>query len=139
MATKTPREPAVKPVSVQLSPPAYRIRQQAGLGLPSGRQLSEALFGVIAGAALSAVFITALNSKGQSWVGALLTGTLGGVLASTSPIGTFAQEIGMGALATSAGWAYFDVTGQFVPPVQASQQASVAAAPMVLPRIRRVA
>lgn len=121
-------------VSVQLSPPAYQIRQQAGLGMPNGRQLAEAMTGVIGGAILSAFFITAMNSPSAKWVGALLTGGLGAVMAATSPIGTFAEEVGLGAAAVSTGWMYFDATAQFSQPSTSTGGAGVA--PVVLPTRR---
>lgn len=129
-----------KPVTVQLSPPAYAIRQQAGLGLPTGRQLLESVAGVLAGAAISAVFITALRNT-NPLLGALTTGGLGIVLSTTSPIGTIPQELGMGALATSAAWVYFDATGQFSAPNAVGQPAAIAQAPpLALPMSgRRVA
>ena len=118
-AKKSPaagKPPTPRAVSVPLSPPSYVVRQQAGLALPNGRQLFEALFGVLGGAVVSAVFITVMPGESK-WVGAFLTGALGGVLAATSPIGTFAEEIGMGALAASGSWMYFDVTGQVAQPI----------------------
>jgi len=103
-----------RPVSVSLSPPAYQVRQQAGLSLPNAAQLAEALVGVLGGAAISAVFITLLPPTNK-WAAALLTGSLGALLAATSPIGTIAEEAGMGAFAASASWIYFDLAGQVSP------------------------
>jgi len=123
------------PVTVQLSPPAYQVRQQAGLGMPNGRQLAEAMAGVIGGAIASAFFITAMNSPSAKWVGAILTGGLGAIMAATSPIGTFAEEAGFGAAALSAGWMYFDATAQFAQPSTSTSGPAVSA-PVVLPTRR---
>ena len=57
-ARKRQTEPkGPKAQMVQLSPPAYSIRRQAGLALPNGRQMLEAVSGVLGGALLGAVLI----------------------------------------------------------------------------------
>jgi hypothetical protein len=71
----------------------------------------ESTGAVLGGALISGVFIGTLP-VGQKWLGALVTGALGLALTTTSPIGTWAQEIGSGTLASSAFWFYLSVTGQ---------------------------
>lgn len=103
---------ASAPESVTLTPPPHVIRRQAGLGVPSGMDIFEAVAGALAGAAVSAVLITAVPSQSGKLVAAVLTGGLGVLLAATSPLGTIPSEIGMGSTAASGAYLYFDVTGQ---------------------------
>ena len=99
-------------VTVQVSPPAYQVRKQAGLQIPSGKELGQALGGAAIGVALSAVMLGVLP-PGRKWIAAGLTLIAGGLAAATSPIGTIAQEIGIGSFAASTGWMIFDITNQY--------------------------
>jgi|GEM_PF-3592949 len=107
----TPRQPQPKPVTVTLVPPAHAVRQQAGLGIPSARAVAEATFGGLAGAVIAATIITVMPSPASKWIGALLGLGLGTVLAAASPLGTIPQEMGVGAVALSGGWIWFDILG----------------------------
>jgi hypothetical protein len=110
--------------TVTLTPPANVIRRQAGLGVPSARDVAEATFGVLAGAAITATFVTLVPGPAK-WVAALATGALGVILTSASPLGTIPEELGMGALAAAASWIFFDVTGQYsIPPTRAATPAT---------------
>lgn len=97
--------------TITLAPPAYVIREQTGLGLPNGRQLIQAIGGVLVGAGVSAALISLAGVN--RWVPALLTASLGALGVATSPIGTFASEASMGMTAASAAWIWFDLTHQF--------------------------
>jgi hypothetical protein len=100
-----------RPVTVPLAPPAHAVRRQAGLGIPSVRDVAEATAGGLAGAILAATFITVMPSPATKWIGALLGLGTGVILATSSPIGTLPQEMGVGALALSGGWMWFDLLG----------------------------
>ena len=100
-----------RPVTVPLAPPAHAVRRQAGLGIPSVRDVAEATAGGLAGAMLAATFITVMPSAASKWIGALLGLGTGVILATSSPIGTLPQEMGVGALALSGGWMWFDLLG----------------------------
>jgi len=100
------------PVTVQVSPPAYQVRKQAGLQIPSGKELYQALGGAAIGVALSAVMLGVVPPD-RKWIVAGLTLIAGGLAAATSPIGTITQEIGLGSFAASTGWIVFDVTNQY--------------------------
>lgn len=109
--------------NIQISPPAHVIRAQTGTALPTNpARWLEATGAVLGGTVISAIFITAMPAN-TKWLAALLTGGLGLLLTVTSPIGTWAQEIGMGAGATSMGWIYFDITGQIPAATQTSADA----------------
>jgi hypothetical protein len=105
---KAPQPRSPQPVSVPLVPPAHIIRQQAGLGLPVGRNLVEAIGGALLGAAVTGVLISFTGPN--RWVPALATGMLGALGTMTSPIGTFISEASMGMLGASVGWMFFDLT-----------------------------
>lgn len=118
MATKKrPTTPAYRPVqprpiAVPLTPPAYIVREQTGLGLPTSlRSVAEATAGGLSGAVLAATIITVMPSPATKWIGALLGLGTGTILAATSPLGTIPQEMGVGSLALSGGWMWFDVLG----------------------------
>jgi hypothetical protein len=115
--TKTTRQakaPGPSQQYVQLSPPARAIRKNAGLGTPTAMDILDSVGGVAAGGILTA-FLIGVVPGASKWPMALLGSSLGMLLAATSPIGTTAQEVGLGAFAVGAGWAYFDLTGQFAP------------------------
>jgi len=99
--------------SVTLTPPPHVVRRQAGLGLPSGVDLLEAVAGSLGGALVTAVFIGLVGTPGAKAVASLTTGSLGLLLASTSPPGTIPSELGMGATAASAMSLYLQLTGQY--------------------------
>lgn len=98
---------------VVLAPPAWVVRQQAGLGIPGARGLIQAAGGAMTGAAASAIFIGALGDPGARFVGALITGALGAYFAAVSPLGTIPREIGLGMVATSASHMYYALAGQY--------------------------
>lgn len=111
------RTPAARtPESVTLTPPPHVVRRQVGLGLPSSSDLFEAVAGALGGALISAVFISIVPSPTSKFVAAALTGSLGVMLAATSPLGTIPSELGMGATAASGSFLYFDLTGQVKAP-----------------------
>lgn len=94
-----------------ISPPAREVRRAAGLQLTlEPEALVQSLAGGLGGAALVAVLVGILPSE-RKFIGALLGLGIGGVLASTSPIGTIPQELGIGAVAASASWIWWSVTG----------------------------
>lgn len=99
--------------TIVLAPPAWVIRQQAGLGVPGARGLIQAAAGAMTGAAASAVFIGALGDPGARFVGALITGALGTYFAAVSPLGTIPREIGLGMVATSFSHMYYALFRQY--------------------------
>lgn len=100
------------PKSIPLVPPAYVVREQTQLGLPKNlRSIAEATAGGLAGAVLAATIITVMPSPAAKWLGALLGLGTGTILAATSPLGTIPQEMGVGSLALSGGWMWFDLLG----------------------------
>lgn len=100
------------PVTVQVSPPAYAVRQQAGLQMPNLTQMGQAVIGPVVGAGVAAGIISFLPPERRIFgaVGGLL---IGGIAAATSPIGTIPQEMGIGALSLSVGWFWWEVAGAF--------------------------
>ena len=116
LTARTPaRTPAAKEVTVTLAPPAYAVRQAAGLGIPTPGGLLQSLLGVGLGAVGGGVMIAAFPQPAK-FTGALVAFMFGGLAATTSPIGTFAQEFGAGMLSGSATWLVLDATGQLAPP-----------------------
>ena len=139
MAAK-PKETGGTARNVLISPPAHVIRAQTGTAFPTNpARWIEATGAVLGGTAVSAIFITAMPAN-TKWLAALLTGGLGLLLTTTSPIGTWAQEIGMGAAAASMAWLYFDVTGQ-IPAAAQTSAAAVRPQPVAVnvARVRRAA
>ncbi len=89
------------------------MRQQAGLGVPGGRGLLQAVTGTMAGAGAAAVFIGFLGDPGARFVGALISGALGTYFAAVSPLATIPHEIGLGMTATAASHLYYALAGQY--------------------------
>ncbi len=101
-----------QPVAISVSPPAYVIRQQAGLGLPtSPNRIFEALGGTLIGAGITAA-LTALMPANEQIFGPIVSGALGTVAAVASPIGTWPQEMGGGAMSSAAFALFLKLTNQ---------------------------
>jgi len=98
---------------VELAPPAWAVRQQAGLGVPGARGIGQAVFGTVSGSAATAIFIGALGSPDARYVGAMISGAIGTYFAAVSPIGTIPREIGLGMAATAASHLYYALAGQY--------------------------
>jgi len=99
-------------VSVPIAPPAYAVRQQTGLSLPTNpKALMEGLGGAALGAGTTALLITILPPD-RKWIGAIVAGLFGGIGVLTSPIGTWMQEASGAAFASSAFYFFLDLTGQ---------------------------
>jgi hypothetical protein len=105
----------VRTVSVPLAPPAYTVRQQAGLGVPTVRGLLEAVAGYALGAGATATVIAVLPA-GNKFIGAGLGLLIGGLLVATSPIGTLAQDTGAGAFISGLTWFVDDFLGPLEQP-----------------------
>lgn len=103
--------PRPRPQQVVLSPPAREVRRAAGLQLTlEPEALFQSLAGGIGGAALVAILVGILPPE-RKFIGAVIGLGIGGILASTSPIGTIPQEIGIGATAASAAWIWWSIAG----------------------------
>jgi len=117
MATKAQRKAQekgtrVQTVSVPISPPAYAVRQQTGLTLPTNpKALMEGLGGATLGAGTTALLITILPPD-RKWIGAIVSGLFGGIGVLTSPIGTWMQEASGAAFASATFYFFLDLTGQ---------------------------
>jgi len=103
----------VQQAQVTLAPPAWAIRQQAGLGVPGPSAIFQAVIGTVAGAAASAIFIGFLGSPEARFVGAVITGAMGTYFAAVSPLATIPHEIGLGMVCTSASHMYYALTKQY--------------------------
>jgi len=104
----------VQQAQVTLAPPAWAVRQQAGLGMPlSPAAILQAVIGTMAGATASAIFIGFLGSPEARFVGAVISGALGTYFAAVSPLATIPHEIGLGMVCTSASHMYYALTKQY--------------------------
>jgi hypothetical protein len=113
-ATAQRGTPIGKQQTVTLSPPAYQVRQAAGLSLPKNPAgWIEGLGPAIGGALISGVFSGALPAYNR-WLGYVITLGLGAFLGVTSPIGTWPEGLGAGMTATSLFGLYLIATGQEV-------------------------
>lgn len=99
--------------TVIVTPPAWAVRQQAGLGVPGGRGFGQAVAGTMAGAGAAAIFIGALGDPNARFVGALITGALGTYFAAVSPLATIPHEIGLGMACASFSHMYYSLTRQY--------------------------
>lgn len=99
--------------TVILTPPAWAVREQAGLGMPGVRGLVQSVFGTVAGAGATALFIGALGSPEARYVGAMISGAIGVYFAAVSPIGTIPREVGLGMAATAASHLYYALADQY--------------------------
>jgi len=99
--------------TVTLVPPAWAVRREAGLGVPSLPNIGQAVVGTITGAAASAIFIGALRSDAARFVGALISGAIGTYFAAVSPLATIPHEIGLGMVCTSASHLYYALARQY--------------------------
>lgn len=97
--------------TITLGPPAYVVREKAHLGIPSVSEAVYAAAGGLMGATVAAAVILAMPSPAAKWMGALLDIGAGSIFAAASPLGTIPQEMGVGALALSGGWMWFDLLG----------------------------
>jgi len=113
MATKAQSKGTqVQTVSVPIAPPAYAVRQQTGLSLPTQPgKILEGLGGAALGAGTTALLITILPPD-RKWIGAIVAGLFGGIGVLTSPIGTWMQEASGAAFASSAFYFFLSLTGQ---------------------------
>ena len=109
MANET--NPPVSVVSV--TPPAWAVRRQAGLGMPSLPNITQAVAGTMAGAGASAMFIGAMGSAEARFVGAIIAGAIGTYFAAVSPLVTIPHEIGLGMVCTSAAHLYYSLAHQY--------------------------
>lgn len=75
----------------------------------------KAAAGVAAGAGLGAAAIFKLFPQNQ-WLTATLLGTGGLILAGSSSIGTWPEELGLGFFAVSSGWIVFAALGDIATP-----------------------
>jgi hypothetical protein len=71
----------------------------------------QGLAGATVGAGIPAILIGFMPTD-RKWLGALIGLSVGAVLTVTSPVASFAQEIGIGSFAPSAFWFILDATGQ---------------------------
>ncbi|MCL6557608.1 MAG: hypothetical protein K6U74_02175 [Firmicutes bacterium] len=109
MAQVTQQRPTVVMV-----PPAWAVRERAGLAFPwSTQRVGQAVMGTMAGAGASAVFIGALGEPNARFVGALITGALGVYFAAVSPLATIPHEIGLGMACASASHMYYALFKQY--------------------------
>lgn len=99
--------------TVIIAPPAWAVRQQAGLGVPGARGFFQAVTGTIAGAGAAAIFIGALGEPNARFVGALITGAIGAYFAAVSPVATIPHEIGLGMTCTSFSHLYYSLAKQY--------------------------
>lgn len=99
---------------ITVTPPAWAVRKQAGLGVPSLSNITQAVAGTVAGAGASAIFITALGSAEARFVGAVIAGAIGTYFAAVSPLVTIPHEIGLGMVCTSAAHLYYSLAHQYV-------------------------
>ena len=99
--------------TVTMVPPAWAVRRQAGLGVPSIPNIMQAVVGTVAGAGASAIFIGAMGSPEARFVGALISGAIGTYFAAVSPLATIPHEIGLGMVCTSASHLYYALAHQY--------------------------
>lgn len=102
-----------KQATIILAPPAWAVRREAGLGVPSPPNIMQAVVGTVAGAGASAMFIGAMGSPEARFVGAVIAGALGTYFAAVSPLATIPHEIGLGMVCTSASHLYYALTKQY--------------------------
>jgi len=99
---------------VVIAPPAWAVREKAGLGFPSPHNVFQAVVGTLAGAGASAIFIGAMGEPNARFVGALISGVIGTYFAAVSPLATIPHEIGLGMVCTSASHLYYALAHQYV-------------------------
>lgn len=100
------------PLSVTLAPPPYVVRAKTGTALPTSPvALWEAVGPTLVGAGLTGV-LTALLQSSEQVIASIVSGGIGTVAAFAAPIGTWAQEIGMGAMSSSAFALFLTLTNQ---------------------------
>ena len=106
--------PIGKPQLIPLSPPAYQVRQAAGLSLPrTPAGWIEGLGPPVVGALATGIFSGVIPSYNR-WLAYALTMGLGAFLAVASPIGTWPEGMGAGMVSTSLFGLYMIATGQEV-------------------------
>lgn len=99
-------------VTVPIAPSAAQVqtRRESPFSVLEGGGFWQSVGANLAGTATAAVLVSILP-RDVKWIGALLSGGIGGIVVTTSPIGTWISEAGNGALSAGATYGIMALVG----------------------------